>query len=326
MTSTTTCRMIWTMMSLIRECSPILCLYRESISFVSEFAASRGTIADDTSDGLSMLSGSQSMTSASEFSTNHSLPPTSSARNNSNRLSPVRESHGNEEKSTEVTPERVATSENIDSYFEMVTPAPPTDNSKVVPMKRPAFLNAPPPALTTNPILSPSPSMFARLLVPSVHQGKSALTAILAQSNESSSENPFTELYSAISGRSESDSMTVRVFFPHAREPAGQVMELNVRKDATIEEVMGFALWTYWEEGWLPKIDEGLEGEEDPKWPTMCSALGWILRIAEEDGEVDEDFPRRFLATTICCLAKRPPQLLTAPGKYPDSVSMLTRY
>ena len=70
-------------------------------------------------------------------------------------------------------------------------------------------------------------------------------------------------------------------------------MELNVRKDATIEEVLGFALWTYWDEGWLPKIDEGLSGEDDPKWETQCSALGWILRIAEEVGEVDEDFPRR---------------------------------
>ncbi|KAF7972458.1 hypothetical protein HWV62_17944 [Athelia sp. TMB] len=63
-------------------------------------------------------------------------------------------------------------------------------------------------------------------------------------------------------------------------------MDLVVRKDATMEEVLGFALWSYWEEGWLPKLGEGLE-EEDPK----LSAVGWILRIAEDDGEVDEDFP-----------------------------------
>lgn len=87
--------------------------------------------------------------------------------------------------------------------------------------------------------------------------------------------------------------MTVRVFFPMARKPAGQALELSVRKDATVEEVLGYALWTYWEEGWLPKIDEGLDGEEDPKWAIKCSAVGWILRIAEEDGEVDEDFPRK---------------------------------
>lgn len=71
-------------------------------------------------------------------------------------------------------------------------------------------------------------------------------------------------------------------------------MDLNVRKDATVEEVIGFALWNYWEEGWLPKLDDGLGGDEDPKRATRISAVGWILRIAEDDGEVDDDFPRKY--------------------------------
>jgi len=70
-------------------------------------------------------------------------------------------------------------------------------------------------------------------------------------------------------------------------------MNLSVRRDATVEEVIGFALWNYWEEGWLPKLDEGLS-EEDPKREIKLSAVGWILRIAEDDGEVDDDFPREF--------------------------------
>lgn len=90
--------------------------------------------------------------------------------------------------------------------------------------------------------------------------------------------------------------MTVSVFFPFAQKQFSvKAMELNVRKDATVEEVLGFGLWSYWEEGWLPRLDEGLSGEEDPKWGMKCSALGWILRIAEDDGEVDEDFPRESL-------------------------------
>ena len=68
-------------------------------------------------------------------------------------------------------------------------------------------------------------------------------------------------------------------------------MDLNVRRDATVEEVIGFALWHYWEEDWLPKLDDRL-GEDDPKRGVRLSAVGWILRIAEEDGEVDDDFPR----------------------------------
>jgi SAPK-interacting protein 1 (Sin1), middle CRIM domain len=42
-------------------------------------------------------------------------------------------------------------------------------------------------------------------------------------------------------------------------------------------------------------LDEGISGEDDPKWATRLSAVGWIMRIAEEDGEVDDDFPRKLL-------------------------------
>lgn len=82
----------------------------------------------------------------------------------------------------------------------------------------------------------------------------------------------------------------MQVFFPFAQSPRGEAMDLSVRKDATVEEVLGFALWNYWEEGWMPKIGEGLS-EDDPK----LSAVGWILRITEDDGEVDEDFPRKLM-------------------------------
>jgi hypothetical protein len=115
---------------------------------------------------------------------------------------------------------------------------------------------------------------------------------MLASSDASS--NPFAEVYAAISGRGESASTNVQVFFPHAKQPAGKAMHLNVRTDATVEEVIGFALWTYWKEGCLPKLDDGLSGEDDSKWGTKVSAVGWIMRIAEDDGEVDDDFPRRL--------------------------------
>jgi target of rapamycin complex 2 subunit MAPKAP1 len=82
-------------------------------------------------------------------------------------------------------------------------------------------------------------------------------------------------------------------------------MELSVRKDASVEEVLGFALWTYWEEEWMPPLDSSLPpppaGGAPPSSPdeeknerereALLSALGWVLLIAEEDGEVDDDFP-----------------------------------
>lgn len=68
-----------------------------------------------------------------------------------------------------------------------------------------------------------------------------------------------------------------------------------MRGDATVEEALGHALYVYWEEGRLPRLDQGLSGEEDPKWADRMSTIGWVLRIAEEDGEVDDDFPREWL-------------------------------
>lgn len=125
----------------------------------------------------------------------------------------------------------------------------------------------------------------------------SALSAMLA-AQAGGPPNPFTELYGAIAGRGASAAITVRVYFPHARAPAGEPMDVGVRADATVEEVLGFALWSYWEEGWMPKIGEGpreQEGEEDHR----LSAVGWIMRIAEEDGEVDEDYPRAYISRSI---------------------------
>ncbi|KIK64185.1 hypothetical protein GYMLUDRAFT_40473 [Collybiopsis luxurians FD-317 M1] len=154
-----------------------------------------------------------------------------------------------------------------------------------------------PPKLSNQPLSSGSGSSanqlsFTHKQVAPLRPLKSALTAILS-STLSNSSNPFAELYAAISGRGEAAATTVQVFFPHAREPRGKAMELNVRKDATVEEVIGFALWTYWEEGWEPRLDEGIpDGEEGDKLREIkLSAVGWILRLTEDDGEVDDDFP-----------------------------------
>lgn len=133
-------------------------------------------------------------------------------------------------------------------------------------------------------------------VVPPKPPAVSALSAMLKSAGTTT--NPFSELYSLISGRGENASSYVQVYFPHAQEPRNKAMGLSVRKDASVEEVIGFALWTYWEEGWKPKLDEGLT-EEDEKWNTQLSAIGWILRIAEDDGEVDDDFPRKFLVRIL---------------------------
>ncbi|KAK7064677.1 stress-activated map kinase interacting protein 1-domain-containing protein [Favolaschia claudopus] len=187
------------------------------------------------------------------------------------------------------------------TYFEMLTPGPgsardasPQNPSRKpdIPTRNPARTQTANHGVSSSVSSVATPDMtFARKKVaplPSRPQ-RSALTSLLASSNEST--NPFAELYAAVSGRGEGASTNVQVYFPMANSPRGRAMDLNVRKDATVEEVIGFALWSYWEEGWLPKLDEGMENADEDRLAIRLSAIGWIMRIAEEDGEVDDDFP-----------------------------------
>ena len=261
---------------------------------LSEFATTRlaGAISDSVSDGLSGLSASLSTSNSFNVASPHPLHSRSRSR-----LSPVTEGKPVDVPSS--YPD-VATRPS-EPDFEIVTPLLPRPSSEHTPA--PA---KPPPGKHRRPSHGASSSstgggggssstapaeedLFARqkVVVP-VRPAKSALSSMMAAANNT---NPFSDLYSAISGRGvpPSASMTATVFFPFAREPAGKPMALGVRKDATVEEVLGFALWSYWEEGWLPRLDEDPNVSEE-----KLSAVGWVLKIAEEDGEVDEDFPREF--------------------------------
>lgn len=214
--------------------------------------------------------------------------------NRRSRLSPVSEAHPSGHHRRNVTngsnsgEASDATQATIDAHFEMIKI--PMERTKE---RRPASREpSTQRSLHVNgksaPSASPVDTLFTRRKVVPARTTASALSAKLASSN--TSLNPFTELYALISGRAEVATMTVTVFFPHAQTPRGKPLRLNVRQDATFEEVMGFALWSYWEEGWLPKLDEGIEDDEQKK-ATRLSAIGWIMRAAEDDGEVDEDFP-----------------------------------
>ncbi|KAJ7885095.1 stress-activated map kinase interacting protein 1-domain-containing protein [Mycena olivaceomarginata] len=254
--------------------------------FDPDFAASRtpGLASDSASDVASVLSTTTNSVSTSSLP----LSPQGALPRARARLSPVSEGP---------TPDRSG------PYFEMLTPGPgsvrpedasPQNSSRKpdIPPRNPSRTHSGNHGVSSSVSSVSAPDMtFARKKVaplPSRPQ-RSALTALLVSSGEST--NPFAELYSAVSGRGEGASTNVQVYFPLARAPKGQAMDLNVRKDATVEEVIGFALWTYWEEGWLPKLDEGMENAEEEKLATRLSAVGWIMRIAEEDGEIDDDFP-----------------------------------
>jgi hypothetical protein len=255
----------------------------------SEFAMIN-MLGDDSADGLSVLSISNSNPSASLVASSllsSSLSaPMRAAR--AARLSPVKES------ASRAGPV-FSSLDDSEPLFEMVTPPP----------RKPA----------RRPSATAPDELFARQKVAPVplRGVRSALSARLAAGTTT---NPFSELYSAISGRGAAAAAAVIVFFPGSATPT-RAMELSVRRDATVEEVLGFALWTYWQDKWEPPLDERQEDK--------LSAVGWVLRIAEEDGEVDEDFPR---ASIVWARWRRAGLIGTqhriAWARYPSSALMRT--
>ncbi|KAF8582554.1 SIN1-domain-containing protein [Ramaria rubella] len=237
------------------------------------------------------------------------------------RLSPVHEVHPNQHQEplatgssitspppqgsvqTNVTPQRTYKSEG--SYFELVVPPmasrtsqmnnglnsntsqgltrDPTVTSPTAVPEAPSNI---PVASTSSHSRQPSTLTFERIAVPPLpsRPAPSALSQILA-SKASKADNPFSELYSLISSRS--NFLSIDVIYPFSSKPMTAVT-LKVRSDASVEEVIGFALWTYWEEGLQPKLDD--PSVDEAKHKDKLSAAGWSLRITE-DGEVDDDFP-----------------------------------
>ena len=96
--------------------------------------------------------------------------------------------------------------------------------------------------------------------------------------------NPFASLYASVSAPPTLLSLSLELYFPHSADPS-KALVCKVRKDATVEEVTGYGLFRFWEEAREPRLSDE---ESEQRWSTVR----WGLRIVEDDGEVDEDFPR----------------------------------
>ncbi|KAH8914911.1 SIN1-domain-containing protein [Atractiella rhizophila] len=114
---------------------------------------------------------------------------------------------------------------------------------------------------------------------------KVSLLSTLLSSHSSTSSNPFSALYAAL-GTKAGDALKLNLYFPHS-EDSSKPLKVGVRNDATVEEVIGFGLWTYWEESRKPRLDVDEDGEDGIE----VESAKWNLMMVEDDGEVDEDFP-----------------------------------
>lgn len=97
--------------------------------------------------------------------------------------------------------------------------------------------------------------------------------------------NPFASLYASVAARPNVPFLALDLYFPHSREPK-KALSVKVRKDSSVEEVTGYGLFKYWEEDRSPPLSD----EQDEQ---KLTTISWGLRIVEDDGEVDEDFPRK---------------------------------
>ncbi|KAI3644569.1 hypothetical protein MP228_010733 [Amoeboaphelidium protococcarum] len=121
---------------------------------------------------------------------------------------------------------------------------------------------------------------FTPVQVVPVQQTKSLLTAKVKSGAQNS--NPFKD-YSHICGRGDLAPVTLRIYFPSSAQ-ATKASIIVVKRDASVEDVVGYALYCYVEEKRLPAI---ASSNSDGKQLVQF----WNLRIVEDEGEVDEDFP-----------------------------------
>ncbi len=75
----------------------------------------------------------------------------------------------------------------------------------------------------------------------------------------------------------------LKIYVPFSNDPSTP-LEIIVKKDAKVEDVIGYALYEYVNEERLPPLED-----------TMCDVVCWNMRIVEDDGKIDDDFPGIFI-------------------------------
>nr|KAJ3420952.1 hypothetical protein HK105_004852 [Polyrhizophydium stewartii] len=133
------------------------------------------------------------------------------------------------------------------------------------------------------------PDDHSRNAVAAEHKPVSALSAMMDK--KSSKTNPFALAYAAFSGKADPKPMRLQIFLPFSHEPSNP-LPIAVKPEACVEEVIGYTLFEYVEQGRTPAIPESA-------WPVT----NWNLRMVEDDGTVEEDFPALDRARKIAKFA-----------------------
>ncbi|KAJ1529001.1 hypothetical protein HK096_009775 [Nowakowskiella sp. JEL0078] len=144
---------------------------------------------------------------------------------------------------------------------------------------------------------SGSQTLFSKTNMPSIgikQKTASALTSLI--SGSVSSDNPFAKEFAFFSGKGVLDAIRLKIYLPFSDSPDNPLL-IVIRSDATIDDVIGYTLFEYLNEKRLPKV------------PSNLSDISlWTMRIVEDDGSIDQDFPG-------CLIQQLWRELVNIPGQ-----------
>lgn len=106
----------------------------------------------------------------------------------------------------------------------------------------------------------------------------SNLTSML-KAAEAAEVNPLEQRFGIMNGSGDLKPLRLKIYRPSSEAPSIP-FHVVIKSSATVLDTIGYALLRYTQEGLTPAL---LAEQNDPNL--------WTLRIVEDDGELDEDFP-----------------------------------
>ncbi|ORY42750.1 hypothetical protein BCR33DRAFT_717943 [Rhizoclosmatium globosum] len=113
---------------------------------------------------------------------------------------------------------------------------------------------------------------------------RSALALLL--NDQGATENPFADEFGFLSGKGEAYPLRIKIYIPSSLTPFDPIL-IIIKRDATVEELIGYTLYEYFN-----KLSSTAPETVDQFLPhDKCDVCCWSLRLVEDDGTIDEDFP-----------------------------------
>ncbi|KAK5664211.1 hypothetical protein OQA88_427 [Cercophora sp. LCS_1] len=166
---------------------------------------------------------------------------------------------------------------------DQVVGTPPREFTRRLTIRRSAM--PPPLQISIGELPPPRPMSTIRPL--SMVQPKSLLSAAL-KAKKTKPTLPF-DGFASLSGQGDPNPILLRIYAPFSKTPS-KPFEVLIRRtvhegeggdrSVTVADLIGLSLWRYNEEKLEPPLPSG---KLNVNW--------WTLRMVEEDGEVDDDFP-----------------------------------